>query len=171
MKKTVYLLFMLGLILAVNHQIEAQDSETKKQKIEQERLQQMDEEAKFLSPVRYVIVYDEIFELSSSERRVELIVDKAQFNEKNLIKIFELVKKRFPLPLNLEIEVHTNLATIETPEEREKTDDSTGRLTDKTFFHKTASFSRFGSGRQAFIYAVSLSPYKTKTVVLVDEKP
>jgi hypothetical protein len=103
------------------------------------------------------------------ERRVELVMDEKQFNEENLIKVLELIKKRFPSPFVLRVEVHTNLATIETPEEREKADSSTGRLTNKSFLYKKANYSRFSSAREAFTYTTNLRPFERKTVVLIDK--
>src|SRR5215203_5770690 len=62
----------------------------------------------YYAPVRYVIVYDWTLD-EREERRVEILMDEKQFNEKNLRQIFELIKERFPSPIKLEIEVHTNL--------------------------------------------------------------
>ncbi len=120
--------------------------------------------------MRYVIVYNDVFKLTYGRREIEVMIDERQFNEEGLTSVFNLIKNRFPSPKCLSIEVHTNLATIETPEEREKPDDNEGRLTDQTFLNKTASFTRNISGRESFIYSTSLSPYETKRVVLVDKQ-
>ena len=167
MRKIIVLLFVLGLAFVFNFRTFAQDNATRKQ--EQEKMQRLKEEAKHLSPVRYVIVYNDVSDSSLSGRYIDIIIDEKQFNEENLIKVFDLVKKRFPSPFPLSIDIHTNLATIETPEEREKAHDSMGRLTNKIFVNKTAGYSRFSGGREAFIYATNLSPYERKIVVLVDK--
>lgn len=138
---------------------------------EQEEARRLKEEASYYAPIRYVIVYNDIFKLSSEERRMEILIDEKQLNEENLTEIFELIKKRFPLPLGLEINVHTSVATIETPEEREMV----RRGDDPRFAHtygeyKSASYSRFDNGREAFMYTTSLSPYKEKLIVIKYEK-
>ena len=124
----------------------------------------------YYASVRYVIVYDWTLD-EREERRVEILMGEKQFNEKNLRQIFELIKERFPSPIKLEIEVHTNLATIETPEEREMWEDSDdSRFSSTHFKYKKASYSRFDNGRESFIYTISLLPYRDKTVVLKDVK-
>lgn len=164
MRKIIVLLFMLGLISIFNFQTLAQEKDEQKQG--QEKIQRLEDETKYLSPIRYVIVYNDIHK--SRERRIELIMDEKDFNEENLIKIFDLIKKRFPSPVPLQVYVHTSLATIETPEEREKAHSSWGRLSDKYFIHKTAFYNRFFGGREAFNYTTNLSPYEDKVVVLVN---
>jgi hypothetical protein len=158
MKKFI-MLVVLGLICFSNYQTSAQDN----------RNRELEKESKYLSPVRYVIVYNEIIQLNSSERRLDLIMDEKQFNKENLIKIFDLMKKRYPSPFRLNIEVHTSLATIETPEEKEKVHSNVGRLDNEFFTHKTAGYTRFNNGREAFVYTANLSPYEGETVVLIDK--
>jgi hypothetical protein len=169
MREIINLLFVLTLISFLDCQILAQDNEAKIQKSQQEKLEQLKAESNYIAPIRYVIVYNNLVETSLGGRYLEIIMDEKQFNEENLIKVFELLKKRFPSPDYLTIDVHTNLATIETPEERELTHDSGGRLTDNFALYKSASYTRFIGGREAFVYTTSLSPYKEKLVVLVDK--
>jgi hypothetical protein len=134
--------------------------------ISQKEQEQIEKEVKYYAPLRYVIVYNEIFDVTG-ERRMEILMGERQFNEKNLTAIFELIKKRFPAPVFLGVEVHTNLATIETPEERELWDDSEDtRFKNVMFEYKRASFSRSSDGSEAFIYVTNLKPYKQKVVVL-----
>lgn len=165
MRKTIVLLFVFASIFF--HQTLAQNAG--KQKQEQEQIQRLKDETRYVSPIRYIIVYNDIIGSDSLERRIEIVIDERQFNEENLAKVFDLVKKRFPSPFKLSVEVHTSLATIETPEEREKMHNSWGRLTDNLFSNKTADYFRFEGGREAFIYTTNLSPYERKTVVLVDK--
>ena len=120
------------------------------------------------APIRYVIVYNEIFD---DQRRVEILLDERNFSKSNLEKVFKLIKSRFPMPIDLEIEVHVNHNTIETPEEREMVKDGEDKRFAKYYFmYKSASYSRFDNGREAYIYTTSLSPYREKTVVLVDKR-
>jgi hypothetical protein len=169
MKKNTNLLLALGLISFFYFQTPAQVEKTKEPQVEKTDVQKLFEETQYVSLLRYVIVYNDVVKLNAEERRIELILDEKQFSEENLIKVFNLVKQRFPLPVRLEIEVHTNLATIETPEERDKPDSSTGRLTHKTVFHKTAGYSRFNDGSEGMSYTVSLSPFSEKVVFLEDK--
>lgn len=167
MRKIINLLCLLGLFSFFYIQASAQDEKAKVPKGEKTDIQKLWAETQYVSPLRYVIVYNDIVKLGNAdERRIELILDDKQFSEENLIKVFNLVKQRFPSPISLEIEVHTNLATIETPEERDKPDSSTGRLTHKTVFHKTAGYSRFGDGSEGMNYTTSLSPFRQKIVLL-----
>ncbi len=138
---------------------------------EEKESQRIKREASYYAPIRYVIVYNVIFSLNSDERRMEILIDEKQLNEENLIKIFGLIKRRFPLPLRLMINVHTNLATIETPEEREMIHSSNDPRFAHTYFkYKKAFYMRFQNGREAFSYTTNLFPYKEKEVVLKDIK-
>jgi hypothetical protein len=169
MRRFTNLVFVLALISFFYYQTPAQNDAVKTQKSELERYRELKEESSYIAPLRYIIVYNDIYKLSSSERRIELLMDEKQFNEENLIKIFNLVKERFPLPIGLSIEVHTNLTTIETPEEREMADSSKGRLTNNIFLHKTAYYSRFDDGAEGFSYTTNLLPYSRKRVFLEDK--
>lgn len=142
---------------------------SEQEKLQQEEIERLEKEAGYYAPIRYVIVYNWIFEeLESPERRMDVLMKAEQFNEKNLIKIFELIKKKFPMPLRLQINVHTNLATIETPEENEMLRDSSDSRFRHTFFkYKTAFYMRFENGGEGFNYTTKLKPdYKEKDVVL-----
>jgi hypothetical protein len=145
-------------------------SETAEERQEREDLEQIEKEARYKSAIRYIIVQkftDHEFETNATERKIEVLMDAKQFTEKNLIIVFDLIKKRFPTPMILDIEVHTNLATIETPEEDGLQGDG-NRLSKERFKFKMASFSRFMNGREAFTYTTNL--FKEKLVVLVDKK-
>lgn len=100
----------------VNNTLSAQD------KAAQNELQELEKDSKFRSPVRYVVVYKEINE-DTNNRMIDVLIAEQQYNQKNLKAVFDLIKKRFPSPDYLSINVHTSLATIETPEEREKQGD------------------------------------------------
>jgi len=126
-------------------------------------------EVQYYAPVRYVIVYNWILDKSIPERRMDILMDEKQFNKENLEEVFQLIKKRFPLPMSLDITVHTNLATIETPEEFEMLKDSVDSRFSHTYSkYKKASYSRWENGREAYNYTISLSPYKEKLIVLND---
>ncbi len=102
---------------------------SEKEKQAQQENDDIRNETSYYAPIRYVIVYDWIFDgLVVPERRMDILMDAEQLDKKNLITIFELIKKRFPTPLRLRINVHTSLDTIETPEEITKVKKShTGR--------------------------------------------
>ena len=143
------------------------------EKRDQKEWERVKKEARYYAPIRYVIVYNWIFDkLELPERRMDILMDAKQFNEKNLIKIFELIKKRFPNPLDLMINVHTSLATIETPEENEMTKDSQDSRFGHTYTkYKRAGYNRFENGREAFTYTTKILPYyDEKLVVLKDIK-
>lgn len=126
-------------------------------------------EASYYAPIRYVIVYNSLF-LDGDERRVDVLMDEKQFNEDNLKTVFELVNKRFPAPSRLAITVHTNLATIETPEEDEMSADSIdSRFGNINFNYKKAFFMRFENGRKAFNYTINLHPGYREKLVLISE--
>ncbi len=162
MKNFTTLLFSSGLIFFFSLNILAQ------QETSLEKSRRMTEESSYLSPIRYVIVYNDIFQLAFDERRIEILMEENQYNEENLRKIFDLVKARFPSPIALSIEIHTSLKTIETPEEREKADSSRGRFPDETAKYKTAGYNRFCGGGEAFSYINELQ-FARKVVVLVDK--
>lgn len=188
-RKGGILLFMIGLtpllIIYASAQVDKSEQQQKKNQFpetprkdielppnltDKEVVELIEKDSQFRSPVRYVIVYNEVLERTeTSERRLEILMDEKQFNEKNLIHIFNLLKERFPAPFFLKIEVHTNLATIETPEERDKITDGR-RLTEEKGRYKVAGYNRFSNGREAVNYTTSLNPYKSKLVVLVEGK-
>ncbi len=120
----------------------------------------LDKEAAYYATVRYVIVYDILYDLEPEERRVSILLLPEQFSRQSLTEVFKLISKRFPKPIRLRISVHTSLRTIETPEENEMAKDS-----DDTRFrrflnkYKTAYFRRDEEGEN-FCYTTSLKPYK-----------
>jgi len=134
-------------------------------RIDPPRQMSPEEEVRYRSPVRYVVVYDNVDDLGI--RRIEMLLDEKCFNEQALRTIFAALGRRYPTPIGLDIEVHTSLDTIETPEERLMWKDSEGsRFADVVRKHHKASFWRFENGREAFIYTESITPYKTKLVVI-----
>jgi len=127
----------------------------------------------YYAKVRYVIVYNYIFDkLAIHERRMDILIDPEQLNEENLRCVFKLIENRFPTPIYRTIKVHTNLATLETPEEREYSSPSGRTRFDHTYDkYKRAFYVRFYWGREVFSYTTQLLPdYKEKQVVLVDKK-
>lgn len=167
MKKFTTFIFLSAIILVFSNQIFSQNKPTKSEQEKQAEFRRWDEEATYIAPIRYVIVYNEVFD--SKVRWLDIVIDEKQFNEENLRKTFELIKKRFPEPFAMNIEIHTNLETIETPEEKEMSSDNRGRLTAKKFLHKMAGISRFNGGREALIYTISLKPYEEKLVVITNK--
>jgi hypothetical protein len=129
----------------------------------------MDEESDSArrSQYRYVIVYNDLHE---DERRIQIIIQQKDVNERALRYIFEAIAERFSDPIDLSITAHTSLETIETPEEREMdADGEDSRFKDFYHRHKMAGYSRFSSGRIAFSYTVSLSPKQREKVVVIRE--
>jgi hypothetical protein len=127
-------------------------------KKKQEEYDELGRQSRFRSPFRYVIISNITHEeLDIPQRRLEILMDKNAFNEKNLKILFSLLKNRFPLPIRLEISVHTSLQTIETPEEQEMLSDHTSRE-DQLQYHKTALYIRFDDGSEGFQYDYGKPP-------------
>jgi len=126
----------------------------------------MDREAAYYAPIRYAIIHNDIFELAVDQRRMSILMLPEQFTKRNLMEVLSLIKKRFPKPIDLIIEVHTTLKTIETPEEDEMARDS-GDTRFRRFYgkYRRASFSR-DEEREALIYTTGLRPYKEVLVRL-----
>ncbi|MGI8467428.1 MAG: hypothetical protein ACR2N3_03150 [Pyrinomonadaceae bacterium] len=144
--------------------IETKRQETSEERKEFEKTKRMHDEASYYASVRYVIVYNFVF---NERRRIQILMEPKQFNENNLTKVFDLVKKRFPSPTQLWITVHTSLATIETPEEDEMAKDSKdSRFGNIKFKYKSAFFFRYNDREEALVYTTKLSPYRDKRVVL-----
>lgn len=161
----IFTVIILSLIFVQNNY--CQNNQTKDIDSQEKSNQDIRREASYYAPIRYAIVYNSLF-LDDTERRIDILMDEKQFNEENLKTVFELVKKRFPEPSRLGITVHTNLATIETPEENEMVKDShDSRFSKIKFSYKRAFFMRFENGREALIYTTNIYPnYQEKTVVL-----
>lgn len=154
--------------------VKTQKTETyaEKQKVENCPFEPKDSTS-YYAPIRYVIVSNWLFdEKEIPERRIEILMKPEQFNEENLICIFRKISKRFPSPTDLEITVHTDLATIETPEEREMPQSSNDPRFSPTYEkYKKATYIKYSWGKEFFFYTTELfQNYKDKTVVLVDKK-
>jgi hypothetical protein len=137
-------------------------SMSEEEKRDMEETKRMDKEASYYAPIRYAIVHNWIFdELEVPERRMEVLMDAKQLNEKNLIKIFDLIKKRFPAPMRLVINIHTSLATIETPEEFEMAKDSSDSRFSHTYGkYKTAFYIRFEDGVEGCEFDYGKPPWR-----------
>jgi hypothetical protein len=121
----------------------------------------MKSQASYYASVRYVIVYNDIYDLEPQERRIAVLMEPEQFGEENLKTVFDLIKERFPTPIRLSVTVHTSLATIETPEEAEMARDAVdSRFSDHKTRFKSAYFLRDEKGEK-FKYTTSLHPYTT----------
>jgi hypothetical protein len=169
MRKNLIILtvMILSLIFVLNNY--AQSNQTKDSDLKEKSAQDIKREASYYAPIRYVIVYNSMF-LNDTERRIEILMDEKQFTESNLIAVFDLIKKRFPEPARLMIKVHTSLATIETPEEREMIALShTSRFSKVRLKYKEAFFSRFQNGRESFSYTTSVLPNYQEKRVLISE--
>ncbi len=124
-----------------------------------------DQEIRYLSPVRYVVIYNEMG--PTEDRRIDVLMNVGNINEKDLKTVFCWIGERYPSPVALTINVHTNLATIETPDERELLRDGDDSRFSKFFgMHKNAQYHRYESGREAFGYTISLSPYREREVTV-----
>ncbi len=151
MRKIIRCIFILTFVCFCGFECVAQNNTEKS----------LEYRASYVSPIRYVIVYNDLWNPSGEpgreERRIEALLDANQFNEENLIKIFDYIRKQFPDPVRLTVNVHTSLETIETPEERDMAAmSSVGRLTHNSAKHKDASYGRYPNGREAFIYKLML---------------
>jgi hypothetical protein len=124
-------------------------------------------QAKFRSDIRYLTVYNDIFE---DERRIQVLLNSKSFNETSITHVFNLIKRRYPEPTRLSIDVETSIEMIETPEERDlHRDGNDSRFSFLYGKYQRAGYSRFENGREAFDFTVSLSPYRERTVVLAYE--
>jgi hypothetical protein len=125
------------------------------------------EEMEYYAPIRYVIVYNEIFE-KLNERRMDVLLDKKSFNKENLSAIFLQIAKKFPTPLKLTVTVHTSLATIETPEEKQmERDGQDSRFRSKKSQYDDAYFMRVEDGSAVVTFDITLSADSDGWVVLV----
>lgn len=70
----------------------------------------------FRSPFRYLIFDNE---LRFGRRDVSVLLDESAFSEESLKVLFSLIKKRFPEPDHLMVDVYTSLEQVATPEEKE----------------------------------------------------
>lgn len=123
------------------------------------------DELRYRTPIRYVIVYNEIG--STGIREIEVFMKAANINERDLRTVFCWISQSYPSPVALEVKVHTNLNTIETPEERELLKDGVDSRFSKYYGrYFEASYSRFDDGREAFLYTKNLAEVKQTLVVI-----
>lgn len=124
-----------------------------------------EQEIRYRSPVRYVIVYNDIG--PTDDRRIDVLMNADNINENDLRTVFCWIAEGYPSPVALTINVHTNLATIETPDERALLSDGDGtRFSKYVDLFKGAHYNRYDNGREAFGYTVNLSPYRDREVVI-----
>ena len=135
MNKLVNIFFCFVLISFISSNILPQNKQANNQKKKSEKQAALPisvikekgqfnsdlEESLYYSPIRYVIVYNSVLPIID-ERRIEILFDKKSFNQENITAVFKQIAKRFPNPVRLRVILHTDLATIETPEEREMID-------------------------------------------------
>lgn len=78
MKRVMFIFLMFGSITICGLQIYGQIVTEEKKR---EKLDQLDNEVRYRSSVRYVVVYDDISERNT--REIEILMDEKQFNEKS----------------------------------------------------------------------------------------
>ena len=113
-----------------------------------------EEEAAYYAPIRYVIVYNKIVPMyeRDGDRRIKILIDEKSFTLIKLIGVVEHISKKFPSPNNLSIEIHTSLASIETPEENEMVKDGEdSRFRDKYNLYKSAYYDRAKTGKESLL--------------------
>jgi hypothetical protein len=125
-----------------------------------------EDEASYYAPIRYVIVYNQIFP-TLNERRIEILIDEKSYTEEILATVFQHIARKYPSPQRLSINAHTNLATIETPEERQMLrDGSDSRFEKVRDRYKESGYNRFENGREAFILMTPTKPVPFEVIVL-----
>lgn len=187
MRKTVSFLIVFLLVFLYSFETSAQvdkDEESKSEKssltIKKSQIRVSDEVKKnqdligerqqqFSSPFRYIIfsnLTEEDLDLDIPQRRLEILMDKKAFSLKHLKLLFSLQANRFPLPIRLEIRVHTSLATIETPEEMETMSDHTSR--EKYYdYNKTALYFRDDDGVESITYRYGSPPGFWEKIIIL----
>lgn len=181
MKQSVLLLILVGICSIAAQQVYGQSDKNSKvdtrsgcsvptpETLKRRGQLTEDQEIRYRSPVRYVIVYNEIG--PTEDRRIDLLMNVENINEQDLRNVFCWLGERYPSPIPLTINVHTNLNTIETPDERELLRDGDDSRFSKYFWlYKEADYHRYNSGREAFGYTTSLSPYRERVVVVRNSK-
>ena len=127
------------------------------------------DEAGYYAPIRYIIVYNEIL-TKIDERRIEILIDEKSCNEENLAIVFQHIAKKFSSPTQLEIIAHTNLAPIETPEEkRMMRDGEDSRFKNVQDRYKVYSYSRFKDGREIFSIVMPTEELITSEIIVLKE--
>jgi len=174
MKVALNVWLALSLMVVFVHQISGQVDAGKPKKIYKPSEKSFEETSyAYYAPIRYIVVYNDVYKggMTSSERRIDVLMQEKQFNKKNVKAVFNLIKKRYPQPLGMVVRVHTSLTTVETPEERElPKDGADSRFVDKYFRYKGAYYIRSENGSEQFTYTVKLNPYKEKRIVLPSKK-
>lgn len=137
--------------------------------ISQDEQSDFTKQSQFRSPFRYIILSnltEEDLELTIPQRRLEILMDNKAFSVRNLKLLVELLKERFPIPIRLDIKIHTNLATIETPEEQDMLSQHISREFYANYY-KTAGYSRDKDGDEALSYAYGRPPvFGWRTIIL-----
>ncbi len=129
------------------------------------------DEASYYAPIRYVIVYNEVL-TSLNERRIEILIDEKSYTEEIISMVFQHIAKKFPNPLRLTVKAHTNLATIETPEERLMLRDGKGsRFEDVIDRYRISRYFRLENGRESFSLATPINTMPFEIIVLEEKKP
>lgn len=182
MKQPVLLIIIIGMFTGAYQSISGQSSQNGKadartgcliptpETLKRRGQLTEDQEAEYRSPIRYVIVYNDIG--PTEDRRIDVLMNVANINEKDLRTVFCWIAERYPSPIALTINVHTNLATIETPDERELIDVSDDPRFSRFYdLYKKADYHRYDSGREAFVYTANLSPFREREVLIRDSKP
>jgi|GEM_PF-3639872 len=101
------------------------------------------------SPFRYVIVDDDLQFNDSDEGKdkvpvrhyLKVLMEEQAFNKANLIYLFKYLSNFYTDPFYLDVEVHTSLMTVETPEESAAMSTHSSRDGFRQF-HKTATYTR-----------------------------
>ncbi len=114
----------------------------------------IEEEAAYYAPIRYVIIYNKIVPMyeRDGDRRIKILIDEKSFTLIKLIGVVEHISKKFPSPSDLSIEIHTSLASIETPEENEMVKDGEDSRFSKTYnLYKSAYYNRSEKGKESLL--------------------
>lgn len=115
----------------------------------------------YRSPFRYVIVFNYL----DTYRNLDVLLDEKAFTEANLTELFRLLKKRFPVPQALFIDVRVSLEDLPTPEEEDEPQIS--ELPDELpGTHPEALLARDGHGNEWFSYTMNPRTSDRKTVIL-----
>jgi hypothetical protein len=106
------------------------------------------------APFRYVIVHNEVdpalTEEDAPRRFVEVVADRRTFTRKNLLGLVKLVSARFQNPTLLYVNVFTDLADVQTPEERDDGQSLSERAITKNP-QPSATFVRLADGKSRLI--------------------
>jgi hypothetical protein len=138
-------------------------------------LQEQSRHKPYRSPFRYVIVSNEIINVTGDAedafRHITVLLDERSFSEQTLKELFMLVSKRFLQPSRLEIRVYTNLEQIDTPEEKDLGGESELPYDPTTDKYHRALFIRSRDGGELFRYSVSTPVRSLRTVIIKGKDP